>query len=440
MVSDVVGIVQQLIRNRCVNDGTPESGEELRNADVLTNFLEGAGLEVERITTAPGRANVVARIEGSDPNAPTLCLLGHTDVVPVNEERWQHDPFCGDLIDGYVWGRGAIDMFNLTGSMAVAMKHLAASGFTPKGTLIYAAVADEEAGGHYGAEQLVEHEADHVRCDYVITESGGMPLDSPAGLRLPVLTDEKGPMWSRLRVNGTPGHGSMPYEADNALIKAAEIVRRLAEWRPVARIDDVWRGFVEGLGIPAELAEPMLRAEGFEEGIAVLPPGLKKMAYSCTHTTITPTVMHGGSKVNIIPETVDIDFDVRTLPGHGRADVEAMLAEVIGDLADCVEIQVGREDAATESPIDTPLWDSMTRVARQFYADATLLPMRMPGTTDARHFRRAGAVGYGFGLFSRNMGLEELATMGHGDNERVDVESLEMCTQLFESLARDFLG
>src|SRR5437763_4600764 len=140
-MSDVVGLVQQMIRNRCVNDGSPESGEELRNADLLANYLEGAGLEVERYTSAPGRTSVVARIEGSDPAAPSLCLLGHTDVVPVNEERWENDPFSGEIIDGYVWGRGAIDMFNLTGSMAVAFRNLAASGFTPKGTLIYAAVA-----------------------------------------------------------------------------------------------------------------------------------------------------------------------------------------------------------------------------------------------------------------------------------------------------------
>jgi len=245
-VNDVIELVQNLIRNRCVNDGAPDSGGEEANADLLASYLEGAGLEVQRFRSAPGRANLVARIEGTDPSAPTLCLLGHTDVVPVNEERWERDPFGGELVDDYIWGRGAIDMFNLTASMAVATKALASSGFRPRGTLIYAAVADEEALGTYGAEYLLAHETDAVRCDYLITEAGGMPMRTPAGLRLPVLAAEKGPMWSRLRVVGSPGHASMPFGADNALVKAAEVVRRLDQYRPGARIDDGWEDVRDG--------------------------------------------------------------------------------------------------------------------------------------------------------------------------------------------------
>src|SRR3954451_25492130 len=140
-------LLQAMIRNACVNDGTPDSGEEGRNADLLQTYLEGAGLDVERFDSRPGRTSMVARIEGSDPTAPTLCLMGHTDVVPVNPSGWSRDPFGGELIDGEVWGRGAIDMLNITASMAVAFRHLASSGWRPKGTLIYFGVADEEAGG-----------------------------------------------------------------------------------------------------------------------------------------------------------------------------------------------------------------------------------------------------------------------------------------------------
>jgi acetylornithine deacetylase/succinyl-diaminopimelate desuccinylase-like protein len=439
-VNEVTELVQQLIRNRCVNDGASDSGQEARNAELLESYLEGPGIETQRCTSAPGRSSLIARIEGTDPEAPTLCLLGHTDVVPVNEARWDNDPFAGEVIDGWLWGRGAIDMFNLTGSMAVAMKQLSRSGFRPRGTLIFAAVADEEAGGHYGAEHLVEHETDAVRCDYVITESGGFPLDTPGGLKLPALAEERGLMWSRLRVRGAPSHGSMPYGADNALIKAAEIVRRVSDYRPIARIDDTWRTFVEGFGLPADVAAPLLRAEGFDEAIALLPPGMARMAYSCTHTTIAPTMMQAGSKINIIPESVAIDLDIRTLPGDGRDEIEAMLRTAIGDLIDDVDIEIGRDDLATASPIDTPLWDAMARVASGVYEGATLLPMRMVGATDARHFRRGlGAAAYGFGLFSRNMNVELLASMGHGDNERVDLESLDLCLQLWDALARDFL-
>src|SRR4051794_10926533 len=201
-----VELLQQLIRNQCVNDGTPESGHEIRNAEVLQALLEGAGLDIELYEPTPGRTSLVARIEGSDPVAPSLCLMGHTDVVPVNPAGWSRDPFGGEVVDGVVWGRGAVDMLNLTSSMAVATKRLAQQGFTPEGTLIYLAVADEEALGTHGAKHLTEHEADVVQADYVITESGGIPMPGPAGTKLPVVVGEKGAYWCTLRIKGTPGH------------------------------------------------------------------------------------------------------------------------------------------------------------------------------------------------------------------------------------------
>jgi acetylornithine deacetylase/succinyl-diaminopimelate desuccinylase-like protein len=225
--AEVTDLLQHLIRNACVNDGTLPSGQEVRNADLLTSYLEDTGLDLERYEAAPGRSNVVARIEGSDPMAPTLLLMGHMDVVPVNPDGWRHDPFAGELIDGEVWGRGAVDMLNETASMAVAFKRLAASGFAPRGTLIYLGVADEEALGTWGAEWLLQHQPDAVRADYVITESGGfrMPLPSASGPKLPVMVGEKGSFWATIRVKGTPGHGSMPLRTDNALVKAARIVQ-----------------------------------------------------------------------------------------------------------------------------------------------------------------------------------------------------------------------
>src|ERR671913_1261005 len=233
MASDLTGetveLLQTLIRNRCVNEGTPESGFESRNADVLQTYVEGAGVDIERWEPTAGRASFVARIPGSDPTAPSLCLMGHTDVVPVNPDGWTHDPFGGELIDGEVWGRGAIDMLNITSSMAVAFRQLATEGFRPKGTLIYFGVADEEAGGHWGAEYMIDHHWDAVGAAYVLTESGGYSTVSHDGTRhITVNVAEKGIAWRRLRVHGTPGHGSMPYGSDNALVTAAEIVRRLA--------------------------------------------------------------------------------------------------------------------------------------------------------------------------------------------------------------------
>ncbi len=437
---EVTALLQQMISNACVNDGTPESGRETVSADLLATYLEGTGLDLERFEAVPGRANLVARIEGSDPAAPSLLLMGHTDVVPVTPERWRHDPFGGELIDGEVWGRGAVDMLNLTASMAVAFKHLASSGFKPKGTLIYLGVADEEALGTYGADYLVANERDHVVADYVITEAGGFPMDLGAGVRLPVIVGEKGTFWSTLRVTGTPGHASMPLRTDNALVKAAEVVRRLAEYQPETQIHDTWRRFVEDIGLPQETVADLLDPDRLVALCDELPLAMAREFHACTHTTFAPTIIHGGTKTNVIPDTIDLTVDIRTLPGQGEPEVRAMLGEALGDLSGAVELVSFNDDGPTSSPIDTPMWDAMDRVSKGFYPDAKLVPFLTVGGTDARFFRRAGSAAYGFGLFSRNMSFEDYGVMFHGDDERVDQESLRLSTEMWHALAIDFLG
>lgn len=436
----VTDLLQHLIRNRCVNDGAVASGNEARSVDVLRAFLDGGGLDVEVVEPQPGRASLVARIEGSDPDAPSLLLLGHTDVVPANEERWQRDPFGGELVDGEVWGRGAVDMLNLTASMAVAMRSLADDGFRPRGTLVFAAVADEEALGTWGADHLVQEHADAVLADYVITEAGGFPLESPSGTKLPVIVGEKGSWWCTLRVRGTPGHASQPYRTDNALVTAAEVVRRLATFRPPTVLHDVWRRFLESMGYPDELVAPLLDESRFLDALEALPTGMARQFHACTHTTIAPTVVHGGTKTNVIPDTVDLEVDIRTLPGQVEADVRRLLDEALGDLAERVEVLASHDDPSTASPADTPLWDTFERVIRGPYPDAALVPYLTVGATDARFFRRAGQTAYGFGLFSRRLTLEDYGTMFHGDDERVDVESLRLSTDLWTAVARDLLA
>jgi acetylornithine deacetylase/succinyl-diaminopimelate desuccinylase-like protein len=435
LATEATELLRDLIRNACVNTGAPESGEEVRNADLLTEYLGSTGLEIEHFEPQPGRRSVLARIEGSDPQAPTLMLMGHTDVVPVNPDGWTRDPFGAELDDGMIWGRGAVDMLNLTSTMAVAFGHLARSGFTPKGTLLYLGVADEEALGTWGAKYLVEHELDHVRSDYVITESGGYQVPTAAGPRLPIMVEEKGTFWSNITVHGTPSHASQAYRTDNALVTAAEIVRRIAEYRPEARIGDTWRRYVEGLGLPAELADP----DRIDELIAEYPVGFARLAHSCTHTTMAPTVAHGGTKTNIIPDRVELQVDVRTLPGQSGAAARDLLLDAIGDLADRVEI-TSNDDPATASPADTPLWDSLARVTGRLCEGSALVPTIMTGGTDNRFFRRAGSVGYGFGLFSKRIRFEDYARMFHGHDERVDQESLDLSTQLWLALAEDLLA
>jgi acetylornithine deacetylase/succinyl-diaminopimelate desuccinylase-like protein len=438
---EATDLLCHLIRNRCVNDGDAASGQEVRSADLLRTFLEGSGVDMETYEPAPGRASLVAKIHGSDPAAPSLTLLGHTDVVPANRDDWSHDPFGGELIDGEVWGRGAIDMLNLTATMATGLRHLALSGFRPAGDLTYVAVADEEALGTYGAMWLCEHAADEVGADYVITESGGFPMGGADGTpRLPVIVGEKGVYWCRLIVKGTPGHGSQPLRTDNALVKAAEVVRRIDEYRPQAQLHEAWVRFIEGIGFPPELAGPLLDPHRIDQFCEELPlVGLARQAHACTHTTIAPTLMRAGTKLNVIPDRVELDLDIRSLPGWDTADVVAMLEEVLGDLAADVEIEMRDEQPSTTSPIDTPLWDALERVSRIFYPGARTVPYLTVGATDARFHRALGSVAYGFGLHSEAIGFEQYGAMFHGIDERVDVESLHLSTEMWIALAHDFL-
>jgi acetylornithine deacetylase/succinyl-diaminopimelate desuccinylase-like protein len=439
MTSEVTELLQQLIRNACVNDGTESSGHEVRSADVLHSYLEGSGLDIERYEPAPGRTSLVTRIEGTDADAPTLLLMGHTDVVPANASGWRHDPFGGELIDGEVWGRGAVDMLNLTASMAVATKHLARAGFRPRGTLVYLAVADEEALGSLGAEHLVSHEADAVRADYVITESGGIPIPSPTGLKLPVIVAEKGSHWAQLRVSGTPGHGSQPYKTDNALVTAAAVVQRIAEYQPATEIHGIWRRFLEGMEYPEELVGPLLDPDTLVDACDALPVGMARQFHACTHTTFAPTIAHGGTKINVIPDQVDLQIDIRTLPGDGEAEVRAMLNEALGELAPKVELIASHDDPSTTSPVDTPLWHSIERVTQAFYEGSKIVPFMTVGATDARFFRRLGTTSYGFGLFSTDLSFEDYGSMFHGDDERIDTTSLQLSTDMWEALSRDLL-
>jgi acetylornithine deacetylase/succinyl-diaminopimelate desuccinylase-like protein len=436
-------LLQALIRNECVNDGTPDSGHEQRNSDLLAGYLEGAGLEVARYEARPGRDSVVARIDGSDPDAPSLCLMGHLDVVPVNPDGWRHDPFGGEIIDGEIWGRGALDMLNLTSSMAVAFRRLATEGFRPRGDLVYFGVADEEAGGTWGAEWMAEHHWDVIEADYVLTELGGWSsLDDHGQRAVTVNVGEKGLAWRRLRVTGTPGHGSMPFGADNALIAAAEIVRRLADYRPSARIDDLWMQQVDAMDLPDEVRDGLRSADTIWSTLEGLPTPVARRCHAATHTTFSPNVAHGGQKTNTIPDVVDVDVDIRTVPGTSREDVDAHLRGALGDLYDRVEVTVLQQADPTASPFGpgNELWDVVSKHTQVAYPGARLVPGLVVGGTDARFYRERSRIAYGTGLFSPDMDFSTFGSRFHGNDERIDVESLGLAGNYFYGIARDLVG
>jgi len=439
--TDATELLRTLIRNACVNDGTPTSGQEERSADAIEAYFAGSGLRCERYSAGAGRVSLITRIEGSDPKAPTLLLMGHTDVVPVNASGWERDPFAAEVVDGVVWGRGATDMLNITATMAVAMRRLAKSGFRPRGSLTYLAVADEEAGGTHGASYLTREQFDAVRADYVITESGGVPIPTRSGVKLPVTVAEKGVNWRRLVVKGTPGHGSMPFRTDNALVTASEVVRRVALYQPKATILEEWRRYVEELELAPELQAALTDPDRVLDAVAHLEPlGLARLAHACTHTTFSPNVVHGGSKINVIPDRITVDVDVRALPGVTPLDVDAMLKEALGDLASRVDIEAPRGQEGSRTSLDTPLADAMARVTQALVPGSKLIPRMTGGGTDARYFRWKGVPSYGFALHSQRIPYTEYPLMFHGNNERIDTETLRLSAAMWEALCREFLG
>lgn len=435
LTGETTELLQAMIRNECVNDGTPESGEETRNADLLQTFLEGTGLEVERYEPIPGRGSLVARIEGSDPDAPSLCLMGHTDVVPVSPDGWSNDPFGGELIDGEIWGRGAVDMLNLTASMAVAFRETALGRRRPAGDLLFFAVADEEAGSAHGARWVADHHPDAIRCDHLLTESGGLHSGSVDAPVVSFSVGEKGVAWRRLRITGVPGHGGAPYRSDNALVKAAAVIQRLSEYRPVPRFHELWPAQVARMGVDDEMKAALLDPARVDDLLAELPSaGEAALLHACTHTTFAPTVVASDKqlKTNVIPDVIDIDVDIRTMPGEGRDEVDAHLRAALGDdLFEQVGVEVLMDDVGSISPTDTDLWDALVQAVGVPFPDVNFDAQFMLGFTDARVFRELGAVSYGAGLFSPSVDPADFGRRFHGHDERIDVESMHLTTDLW---------
>lgn len=428
---EVSELLVALIRNACVNDGTPDSGHEQRSVATLAAYLGERGTEFE---PHPGRRSALYRIPGTDPAAPSLMLMGHLDVVPVSPDGWSRDPFGGDRHDGFIWGRGAIDMLNQTAAMAAVYRRYLTGEATPlPGDLLFLAVADEEAGGVLGARWLVDEHWDAVRCDYLLTEIGTPFLHGAAGTGLPVTVAEKGPQWRRLTSRGSPGHGSQPYGTANALAPLAEALGRLAHSPPGAHITDEWRRFVRAWGptdeLQAELLDPD-RVDDAIERIAADDLGLARWIHACTHLTVSPNTMAAGVKANVIPDLAVAEVDIRSLPGQDESDVLDHFRKVIGPALDDFDLETVEATTASGSDPSGVLWDALTAAAADVAPGIGLIPAMIPVGTDARFFRRRGTVAYGVGLFDDRVTFGDFLRMFHGHDERVSEASLSLTTDL----------
>jgi acetylornithine deacetylase/succinyl-diaminopimelate desuccinylase-like protein len=436
---EVVELLVALIRNACVNDGTPDSGHEARSVDTLAEYLGARGTEFE---PHPGRRSTIYRIPGTDPDAPSLMLMGHLDVVPVSSDGWSRDPFGGERHDGFIWGRGAIDMLNQTAAMAaVFRRHLSDDAAPLPGDLLFLAVADEEAGGVLGARWLVDEHWDAVGCDYLLTEIGTPFLHGATGTGLPVTVAEKGPQWRRLTSRGTPGHGSQPYGTANALTPLAGALGRLADSPPGAHITDEWRRFVGAWGpaddLHADLLDPD-RVDDAIDRIALDDLGLARWIHACTHLTVSPNTMSAGVKANVIPDLAVAEVDIRSLPGQDESDVLDHFRKVIGPPLDDLDVETVEATSASGSDPSGPLWDALAAATADMAPGVGLIPAMIPVGTDARFFRRRGTVAYGVGLFDERVTFGDFLRMFHGHDERVSEASLSLTTDLLARTVERF--
>jgi acetylornithine deacetylase/succinyl-diaminopimelate desuccinylase-like protein len=380
----------------------------------------------------PERANLVARIPGRG-EGPTLLFLSHTDVVLADAGEWSADPFGGELRDGEVWGRGALDMKGQVAASAVALASLTREGFEPAGDLIFAATADEEVGDGFGAQWLCENHPDAVRCDYLINEGSGERVALGGRPFYTCSVAEKMSAPFRLRVHGRSGHASMPGIADNALVKAALLITALGEYVPEQHLTPEVEALLEAVTgeRPASPQVALQQARAIGEFFAEMVEPLLSL-------TLSPTMISASKKRNVIPAICDVIVDSRLLPETTPAEQHAIVRTVLG--AGPYELDALEAHGGTRSPIETPLWDAVTGWISEVEPEAKPAPICVAGFTDSHWFREAfGTVAYGF-FPLRVMDAELAARLIHSADERIPVEDLELGVSFLRHAARAICG
>ena len=431
------GTAVELLRSLIREDTVNPPGNERALQERLMAMLTDAGFECELLAAEPERPNLVARLKGSA-DGPTLAYLCHVDTVRADTDEWTRDPWGGDLVDGWVWGRGALDMKGQVAAELAAALELGRGGWRPAaGELLLVITADEEAGGALGARWLCEQHPDKVRCDVVVNEGGGWCVDRPDGRRLYTLSvAEKGIFRAQLRVSGRAGHASLPKVGDNALLKLAQLIARLADQpepephpEPMAFLSAYYGESFEGTdGMTAGLErlradEPLLASYLVEPMLGI---------------TLSPTKAQAGEKANVIPSAGQALIDTRVPPGLGADDARVAIESLLGE--GDYELEFSEAVVGNRSEFETPLTESIRGWLAHADSGADLAPIVMPGFSDSHWFREAfpDAVVYGF-CPHREIGLLEAAPLIHGADERVPATDIGFAASFFFELARKVL-
>jgi acetylornithine deacetylase/succinyl-diaminopimelate desuccinylase-like protein len=425
-------VLQRLVRFNTVNP----PGQERPAIEYLASYVQEAGFATQVLAATPDRPNLVADLHGAE-DGPTLCFLGHVDTVLADPSEWRHDPWSGDVADGSLWGRGALDMKSQVAGEAVAAVALAREGWRPaRGHLKLVFVSDEETGGDLGAHWLTDTHPEKVRCDMLLNEGGGEVFEYEGRRRYGVCCAEKGIFRFTITARGAAGHASLPRTGDNALLKLGPVLEKLAGATPSFLVTEAPAALLRGLG-----QDPGDPQSALEHVIAT-DPALAVFLEPMLGVTLTPTMAHASDKVNVIPSRASIKVDCRVPPGFGEEAARQRIGEVLGGAADNgYEIAFTETVTGNASPVDTDFMRAIDRWVRASDPGAESVPLILPGFSDSRWFRDAFPECVAYGFFpQRYQSLLEAAPLVHNADERIDVRDLGVAATFYRDIAREMLG
>src|SRR6478735_3094858 len=413
-LEDTARIARDLIRFDTTNGGGGRAKGETEAAEYVEAELRSLGLVPQLIDAAPTRTSVVARVEGSDPSRPALVVHGHLDVVPADPANWSVDPFAGEIRDGMLWGRGAVDMKDMDAMILTSLGDILRSGRRPDRDLVIAFFSDEENGGVYGSHHLVSHHPElFAGATEAISEVGGYSVDL-AGHRAYLLqTGEKALVWIRLVSRGVAAHGSRVIR-DNAITKLAEAVARIGRHEWPVQLGATTSAMLDGV-------RRLLDASPDEDPVSLIERTGVAAGFlrSTVRTTSNPTVLQAGYKHNVIPDRAEALIDVRPFAGQE----ESVLAELRELAGPDVEVEIVHHDVGLENPFAGPLVDKMVAALKHHDPEAEVLPYLLSGGTDNKALSALGIAGYGFAPLKLGPGLD-FPAMFHGVDERVPLDAL----------------
>jgi acetylornithine deacetylase/succinyl-diaminopimelate desuccinylase-like protein len=419
--TEVVDLCRDLIRIDTTNFGDDSGPGERKAAEYVAGLLEEVGIETRLYESDPGRTSVMARWGGEEGDG--LLLHGHLDVVPAAAEDWRIDPFSGEIEDGYLWGRGAVDMKDFDAMLLTTVRQRQRDGRIPDRPITLCFTADEEAGGHRGAEVLInEHPEEFEGVTDAVGEVGGFST-TVRGQRIYLIeAAEKGMAWMKLTARGRAGHGSMVND-DNAVARLAAAVARLGAYQWPIRLTPTMEVL---LGVVAELSGTEVTPENARSLVDEFG-GATRMLGAVISNTVNPTMLSAGYKVNVVPTTATAHVDARSLPGHEDEFFDT-LSELIGE---DIDVEYLSNQPPWETPYDGHLVDAMQRSLLAEDPDAIVAPFLMSGGTDAKHFRKLGMRSYGFAPLRLPADLDFTALF-HGVDERVPTDALEFGVRVMD--------